>query len=101
MIHNDHRESFASWIIDVCHDFEIQPPLQPLHRKTFALKPIITDNDPRLDIRVNELWESIFNKTYFGVQLLNPQAKRCRENSSKAWPTSSLNLLKKTQMNKE
>ena len=52
--------------------------------ETFALKSTTTDDDARLDIKANGLWESRF-KTYFDVKIFYPMAKRCPESSSEAY----------------
>ena len=48
---------FANLLSDVCHDVEIEPRLQPLQLATFLLKSTKTDDDARLDIKANGLWE--------------------------------------------
>ena len=53
--------------------------------ETFALKSTTTDDDARLDIKANGLWESRFNKTYFDVKIFNPLSKICPESSSEAY----------------
>ena len=85
MRHNDFCVSFANLLRDVFHDVKIKPHLQPLQGETFARKPTTTDDDARLDIKANGLWESRFNKTYFDVKVFNPQAKTCPESSSDAY----------------
>ena len=62
MRHNELRDSIAILLGDVCHDFEIEPHLQPLQEESFALKSTTTDGDARLDTKANGLWESRFNK---------------------------------------
>ena len=63
MRHNELRDSLANLLSNVCHDVEMEPHLQPLQGKTFALKSTITDDDARLDVKANGLWESKFNET--------------------------------------
>ena len=82
MRYKELRDSFANLLSDVCHDVEIEPHLQPLQGETFALKPTTTDDDARLDIKANGLWESRYNKTYFDVKIFNPLVKGCPESSS-------------------
>ena len=77
MRHNELRYSFANFLSDVCHDVEIELYLQPLQGETFALKSTTSDDDARLDIKANGIWESRFNKTYFDVKIFNPLAKSC------------------------
>ena len=97
MTHNELHDSFVNLLVDVCHDVEIEPDLQPLQGETFAPN-LTTDDDARLEIKVNGLWESRFNKTYYDVKIFNPRAKSCSESSI---PTNTMNLLKRTNMNKE
>ena len=85
MRHNKLLDSFANLLIDVCHDVEIEPHLQPLQGKTFALKSKTTDDDARLDIKANGLWQSRFNKTYSDVKMFKSLAKSCPESSSEAY----------------
>ena len=63
MRHNDLRDSYAILLSDVCHDVEIELHLQPLQGEPFAVKCTTTDDDARLDIKANGLWESRFNRT--------------------------------------
>ena len=85
MRHNELRDSFANLLSDVCHDVEIEPHFQPLHGETFVLKSTTTDDDERIDIKANGLWESRFNKTYFDVKIFNQLAKIFPESSSEAY----------------
>ena len=85
MGHNERLDSFANFLCDVCHDVKIEPHLQPLQGENFPLKSTTTDDDARLDIQANELWESRFNKTYFDVKIFKPLAKSCPESSSEAY----------------
>ena len=63
--HYELRDSIGNVLSDVCHDVQTEPHLQPLQGEIFALKSTTTDDDARLDIKANGLWESSFNKTYF------------------------------------
>ena len=51
----------------------------------FANKSTTTDDDARLDIRANGLWESRFSKTFFDVKIFNPHAKTCPKDISEAY----------------
>ena len=84
MRHNELRDSFANLLSDVCHDFVIEPHLQPLQGEIFNLKSTTTDDDASLDIKANRPWELRFNKTYFDVKTLNSLAISCPESSSEA-----------------
>ena len=63
MRHNEFRNSLANLLSDVCHDVEMEPHLQPLQGETVALKSTITDEDARLDVKANGLWDSRFSET--------------------------------------
>ena len=95
---NELHDSFASFLSDVCHDVEIELRLQPLQGETTALK-LTTDDDARLDINANALWEPRSNKTYFNVKVFNRWQKVALKTVAK--PTSTINLLKRTNMDKE
>ena len=78
--HNDIRDSFANLLDEVCDNVEIEPCLQPLQGETFANRSTTTDDDARLDIKANGLWESRYSKTYFDVKVFNPYARTCSRN---------------------
>ena len=59
-------------MIEVCDDVELEPILQPLHGETFANKSTTTEEEARLDIKANGLWESRFTKTFFDVKVVQP-----------------------------
>ena len=63
MRHNELRNSIANLLSHVCYDVEIEPHLKLLQIETFALKSTTIDDDVRLDINSNGIWESRFNKT--------------------------------------
>ena len=75
MRHNEHRDSFANLLSDVCRHVEIEPVLQPLQGENFALKSTTTDDDVILDIKTNGLWEPSFKKAYFDLNIFKPLAK--------------------------
>ena len=75
--HNDIRDSFANLLNEVCDDVEIEPYLQPLQGESFTNKTTSTEDDARLDIKANGLWENRFSKTFFDVKIFNPHAKSC------------------------
>ena len=71
---------------DICHDVEIEPHLQPLQGQTFAFKSTTADDDDaRIDIKANRLWESRFNKSYFDIKIFNPPANICHGSSNEAY----------------
>lgn len=77
MRHNEIRDTFATLVNEVCQDVQIEPKLQPLHEETFASNTTTTEEEARLDIKANGLWESRFTRTFFDVKIFNPLAKTC------------------------
>ena len=75
MRHNEIRDTFATLLDEFCHDVQIEPKLQPLHGETFASNTTTTEEEARLDIKANGLWESRFSRTFFDVKIFNPLAK--------------------------
>ena len=85
MRHNDVRDSIANLLDEVCHDVEVEPCLQPLQGESFANKTTSTDDDARLDIKANGLWESRYHRTFFDVKIFNPHAKSCSKDINEAY----------------
>ena len=83
--HNDIRDSFANMLGEICFDVEIEPNLLPLQGESFANKTTSTEDDARLDIKANGLWDSRFTKTFFDVKIFNPFAKSCPKNIEDAY----------------
>ena len=73
--HNEIRDTFEKLLDEICFDVEIEPTLQPRQGETFSKKSTSYEDDARLDIKANGLWESHFNKTYNDVKIFNPFAK--------------------------
>ena len=69
--HNKFRDTFAKILGDVCNDVEIEPKLQPLEGETFD-KSTSTEDEARLDIKANGLFDSRFCRTFFDVKIFNP-----------------------------
>ena len=82
--HNDIRDSFANLPEEICFDVEIEPNLLPPQGESFANKTTSTEDDARLDIKANGLWDSRFTKTFFDVKIFNPFAKSCPKNIEEA-----------------
>ena len=57
MRHDAIRDTFAKIMDDVCYDVEIQPHLHPLQGESFDFKTTTSDDQARLDIIANGLWE--------------------------------------------
>ena len=85
MRHNEIRYTFANLMKDVCSAFELEPKLQPLEGKSFDNKTTTTENEARLDIKANGLWETRFNRTFFDVKIFNPHAKSCPRTIKEAY----------------
>ena len=75
--HDDIRDSFENMLNEVCNDVEIEPHLQQLQGETFDNKRTSTEDNARIDIRANSLWESRYHRAFFDVKLLNPYEKSC------------------------
>ena len=85
MRHNEIRDTFANVMKDVCYDVEIEPRLQPLEGESFDHKTTTTEDEARLDIKANGLWESRFCRTFFDVKVFNPLARSCPKNINEAY----------------
>ena len=85
MRHDEIRDTFADIMKDVCFDVEIEPKLQPLEGESFENKTTTTEDDARLDIKANGLWESRFSRTFFDVKIFNPHAKSCPKTIKEAY----------------
>ena len=85
MRHNEIRDTFASVMKEVCYDVEIEPKLQPLEGESFVHKTTTTEDESRLDIKANGLWDSRFCRTFFDVKIFNPLARTCPKNVNEAY----------------
>ena len=83
--HNEINDTFANIMKKVCYDTELEPKLQLLEGKSFNKKTTTTDDEPRLDIKANGLWETRFCREYFDVNIFNPLAKSCPKNIPDAY----------------
>ena len=90
MRHDEIRDTFADIMKDVCFDIEIEPKLQSLEGESFESKTTTTEDDARLDIKANGLWESRFSRTFFDVKIFNPSRNLVQKQSKK--PTSTMSL---------
>ena len=64
---------------EVCHDFEIEPKLQPYQGESFVNNSTTSEDEARLDIKANGLWGSRFTRAFFDVKIFNPHAKTSRK----------------------
>ncbi len=83
--HNEIRDTFASLLKEACYDVEIEPKLQSLQGESFPKKTTSTDDDARLDIKANGLWDTRFSKTFFDVKIFNPLASSCPKTPKEAY----------------
>ena len=70
---------------EVCHDVEIDPKYQSLEGETFDNKSTSTEDEARLDIKANGLWDSRFSRTFFDVKFFNPLANLCPKQMVEAY----------------
>ena len=85
MRHNKIRDTFASVMKEVCYDVAIEPKLQPLEGESFVHKTTTTEDEARLDMKANGLWDSRFCRTFFDVKIFNPLARTCLKNVNEAY----------------
>ena len=85
MRHDRIRDTFATIMKVVCFDVEIEPKLQPLEGESFVHKTTTTEDEARLDIKANGLWNSRFCRTFFDVKVFNPLAKSCPKDINEAY----------------
>ena len=53
---NEIRDNFANIMHDVCYDVEVEPTRALPQGESFIHRITITDENPRLDIKTNDLW---------------------------------------------
>ena len=75
MRHDEIRDAFSKIMKDVCFDVEVDPKLQKLELEPLEHKSTCTEDEARLDIRPNGLWDSRLSRTCFDVKIFNPLAK--------------------------
>ena len=59
--------------------------MRPLKGESFVHKTTTTEDEARLDIRANGLWDSRFCRTFFDVKRFNPLARICPKNVNEAY----------------
>ena len=64
---------------EVCHDVEIEPQLQPLQGESFVNNSTTTEDEARLDNKVNRFWGSRFRRDFFDEKIFNPHAITLRK----------------------
>ena len=78
MRHDEIRYNFANLMSDVCIDVEIEQKHQSIARRELCNNLSTTDEDARLDDKINALWGSRFSRTFLCVKVFNPHAKTSR-----------------------
>ena len=71
--HDEVRDLFASLLQDVCHDVEIEPPLQALSGEALSGSTNSSD-EARLDVSARGFWQR-GQRAFFDVRVFNPFAK--------------------------
>ena len=77
--HNELRDFTATVLNEVCHDVELEPPLQPLSGE--QLPTCNTTAEARLDIHARGFWGNRFSRTLFDVRVFHPNAPSARTSS--------------------
>ena len=83
--HNEIRDTFAQLLEEVCHDVDIEPKIPSLEGESFHNKTTTTEDDARLDIKVNGLWRGRFSRTFFDLKIFNSHYKSCPKTISDAY----------------
>ena len=73
--HNHLRNFFAKTMKEVCHDVQIEPPLQPLVGVENFPASSVKSDEARLDVSARGFWVT-GQKTFFDIRVFNPLAKR-------------------------
>ena len=60
---------------EVCHDVQIEPPLQPLVGVENLLASSVKSDEARLDVSARGFWVT-GQKAFFDIRVFNPLAKR-------------------------
>ena len=59
--HNEICDTFATLLHEIFHDVEKDPKLQSLEGESFHNKTTTTEDDARLDIKANGIWQDRFS----------------------------------------
>ena len=72
-IRHDHiRDLTAQLLTKVCHNVEIELPLQPLTGETFPRRTSNVDDHARQDVKAQGFWGCKQEWTFFDVRIFNP-----------------------------
>ena len=83
--HKEIRDIFAKLLGDVCNDVEIEPKFQPLEGETFDNRSMSTEDEGRLDIKKQTLFDSRFCRTFLDVKIFNPFVNSCPKQIQEAY----------------
>ena len=72
--HNEARDTLSCRMSEVCDDVCTEPTLQPITGETFSNASANTKDGARLDIAANGFWGGHFERAYFDVRVVNPNA---------------------------
>ena len=73
------RDLLAELLTETCHNFEVEPRLQPLNGESFHQRSTSTAEGARLDIKAGGFWGSSRHEVaYFDVWVFNPHANSYR-----------------------
>ena len=79
--HNEIRDLCATALTKVCHDVATEPNLEPLQGEQFRCSSTTTMDGARLDISASGFWGGRFERTFFDVQVFNPNVRSNRPSS--------------------
>ena len=75
--HDNIRNLEAGLLKEVCRDVQIEPPLQPLGKTTFARSVNVKD-DARLDVRARGFWRD-GQQAFFDIRVTNADCESQKE----------------------
>ena len=78
--HNELRNLTADMLQHVCHDVQIEPPLEPLTGEHFRLRSTNRADEARLDVSARGFWNA-HQKAFVDVRVINPLAMRHQNQS--------------------
>ena len=68
------RDITAQLLTEVCPNVAIEPTLQPLTGESFSLRSTNIEDEAKVDIKAQELWNKRGSSTFFDVRVFNPYA---------------------------
>ena len=76
--HNELRDFTAKAMSEVCHNVQVEPPLQPVTGETLTYATANTEDGACLDISVEGFWGNRYQRAFFDVRVFNPNAPSYR-----------------------